>query len=158
MLIINYSFFLFIFNMGTTNDSDEQPQKKDEYIQTVIVQIKNTATKCSIGTDALTPNKDLLSFDQICSRIEDITGFTSYNSFKVKLNQVKKKIKGMYFQFDRGCILYALINEGWVDEKYIPDSMKYYKNHTYSQDTRNFKYSLLIIIRVVLMPLLHLMQ
>jgi len=50
----------------------------------------------------------------------------------------------MYFQNDRGCILYSLINEGWVDEKYIPDSMKFYKNHTYSQDNKNFKYSLLI--------------
>lgn len=130
--------------MGITNDSDEEPQKKDEYMQTALVQVKNTVTKCSTGTVASTLNKDLLSFDQICSRIEDITGFKSYNSFKVKLNQDKKKIKGMYFQFDRGCILYALINEGWVDEKYIPDSMKYYKDHTYSQDTRNFKYSLLI--------------
>ncbi len=48
-------------------------------------------------TVASTSNKDLLSFDQICSRIEDITGFKSYNSFKVKLNQDKKKNKRNVF-------------------------------------------------------------
>ena len=88
--------------------------------------------------------KESLSYEEVEQKINSITGFKSYHTFLVKLNREKKRIKGMYFQNDRGCILYSLINEGWVDENYIPDSMKFYKNHTYSQDNKNFKYSLLI--------------
>ena len=88
--------------------------------------------------------KESLSYEEVEQKINSLTGFKSYHTFLVKLNREKKRIKGMYFQNDRGCILYSLINEGWVDENYIPDSMKYYKNHTYSQDNKNFKYSLLI--------------
>ena len=88
--------------------------------------------------------KESLSYEEVEQKINSLTGFKSYHTFPVKLNREKKRIKGMYFQNDRGCILYSLINEGWVDENYIPDSMKFYKNHTYSQDNKNFKYSLLI--------------
>jgi len=88
--------------------------------------------------------KESLSYEEVEQKINSLTGFKSYQTFPVKLNREKKRIKGMYFQNDRGCILYSLINEGWVDENYIPDSMKFYKNHTYSQDNKNFKYSLLI--------------
>ena len=88
--------------------------------------------------------KESLSYEEVEQKINSLTGFKSYHTFLVKLNREKKRIKGMYFQNDRGCILYSLINEGWVDENYIPDSMKFYKNHTYSQDNKNFKYSLLI--------------
>ena len=59
-----------------------------------------------------------------------------YKSFNINLNKEKKKIEGVYFQYDKGCILYSLINEGWVDEQYIPDSVKFYKNHNYLEDKR----------------------
>lgn len=30
-----------------------------------------------------------------------------------------------------------LINGGWIDEKIIPDSMKYYKDHNHKEDEFN---------------------
>ena len=56
-----------------------------------------------------------------------------YKSFNLNLNKEKKKIEGVYFQYDKGYILYSLINEGWLDEKY---SMKFYINHNYLKDKR----------------------
>lgn len=122
--------------MGIDEPSPRRSQLKQ--IRTIRIQYKPSSFRSSPN------NKNSLSYEEIENKIESITGFKSYHSFPVKLNKEKKKIKGMYFQNDRGCILYSLINEGWVDEKYIPDSMKFYKNHTYSQDNKNFKYSLLI--------------
>ena len=55
----------------------------------------------------------------------------------------------MYFQYDKGCILYALINEGWVDENNIPDSIKFYKNHTYAQDERTNDFLIRKIVSIV---------
>ena len=146
--------------MGVSNDLEEDPSKdkllREEYTQTVIVQVDRPILRSATSTTVSSNNKkDIYSYEEIEQRIEMITGFKIYDTFPVKLNKEKKKIKGLYFQFDRGCILYALINEGWVDEKYIPDSMKYYKNHTYTQDTRNFKYSLLIKL-LSLLDLAHL--
>ncbi len=122
--------------MGIDEPSPRRSQLKQ--VRTIRIQYKSS-------TFRVPPNKNnSLSYEEIEKKIESLTGFKSYHTFPVKLNKEKKKIKGMYFQNDRGCILYSLINEGWVDEKYIPDSMKFYKNHTYSQDNKNFKYSLLI--------------
>ena len=131
--------------MGLANDTIKESSTKVVAIQTnevAVIRPNNTFEYDDLNDP--NKNKDSLSFEEIEERIEYITGFKGYKSFPVYLNPEKIKIEGIYFQFDRGCILYALINEGWVDEKYIPDSMKYYKNHNYSQDTRNYKYSLLI--------------
>ena len=141
--------------MGTSNDSNESNEIKahkilrEQETQTALIQvIRPISHSSSLATNLL--NKDTLSYEEIEEKITIVTGFKIYHTFPVKLNKEKKKIKGLYFQFDRGCILYALINEGWVDEKFIPDSMKFYKNHTYTQDTRNFKYSLLIKLLSIL--------
>ena len=72
-----------------------------------------------------------------------------YKSFNINLNKEKKKIEGVYFQYDKGCILYSLINEGWVDEQYIPDSVKFYKNHNYLEDKRENLYFITKIISIV---------
>ena len=72
-----------------------------------------------------------------------------YKSFNINLNKEKKKIEGVYFQYDKGCILYSLINEGWVDEQYIPDSVKFYKNHNYLEDKRENFYFITKIISIV---------
>ena len=93
--------------------------------------------------------KESLSYEEVEQKINSLTGFKSYHTFLVKLNREKKRIKGMYFQNDRGCILYSLINEGWVDENYIPDSMKYYKNHTYAQDEKNHKNYLIRVLSLL---------
>lgn len=121
--------------MGFGNSKDRRPNNIQRYnqIRAITLEIEPPSNK----------NKSL-SYEEVERKIETITGFKSYHSLSIKLNKTKKKIDGMYFQNDRGCILYSLINEGWIDEKYIPDSMKFYKNHTYSEDNKNYKYSLLI--------------
>ena len=94
-------------------------------------------------------NKSKLSYDEVIKKIEELTGFSIYKSFKLNLNKEKKKIEGVYFQYDKGCILYSLINEGWVDEQYIPDSVKFYKNHNYLEDKRENFYFITKIISIV---------
>ena len=141
--------------MGASNDGNDSNEEsthrvfREQEVQTVLVQVNRPISRSATLATRF-PNKDSLTFKEIEEKITMITGFKMYHTFPVKLNKEKKKIEGLYFQFDRGCILYALINEGWVDEKYIPDSMKFYKNHTYTQDTRHFKYSLLIKLLSIL--------
>ena len=36
-----------------------------------------------------------------------------------------------------GCVLYSLINIGYLDEVHIPSSKKFYKKHNYSQDEKH---------------------
>ena len=69
-------------------------------------------------------------------KIKETTGFEPYYYSKINLNKNQKKIEGTYFQYNKGCILYALINNGWLDEIYIPDSMKFYKDHNHREDER----------------------
>ena len=114
-------------------------------IRTARIQIQ-PSPKDLIKKEEEDDDDDDYNYEEIVKKIQIITGFKPYNTFPVKLNKEKKKIKGIYYQNDRGCILYALINEGWIDEKLIPDSMKYYKNHTYTQDNKDFKLSILIKI------------
>ena len=90
-----------------------------------------------------------MSCDGVIKKIEEITGFSIYKSYNINLNKEKKKIEGVYFQYDKGCILYSLINEGWVDEQYIPDSVKFYKNHNYLEDKRENLYFITKIISIV---------
>ena len=76
-------------------------------------------------------------FEDVAKKIQIMTGFNPYIQRKIKLNEIQKEIKGTYFQFNKGCIIYALINNGWIDEQYIPDSMKFYKDHNHWEDQMN---------------------
>lgn len=72
-----------------------------------------------------------------------------YKSYKVEFRKKPKKPEGIYFQYNYGCTLYSLINIGWVDENDIPSSMKFYRNHTYSQDEKNHKGFLIRILSLL---------
>lgn len=76
-------------------------------------------------------------YQEVEEQIIKMTGFKPYGPMKIKLNEKQKPIDGTYYQFNKGCICYSLINNGWIDEEFIPDSMKYYKNHNYKEDKRN---------------------
>ena len=78
-------------------------------------------------------------YKKIEKKIEEETGFKPYYPQKILLNKNKQKINGTYFQYNKGCILYVLINGGWIDEKYVPDSMKYYKDHSHKDEELNDK-------------------
>lgn len=131
--------------MGSSNSHVTPPPLKE--IKTIRIEI-NPSVKISHNSndDEEEDDEEEFNYEEIIKKVETITGFKTYKTFPVKLNKEQKKIKGIYYQNDRGCILYALINEGWVNEEDIPDSMKFYKNHTYTQDNRNFKHSILIKI------------
>ena len=90
-----------------------------------------------------------LSNIDIETKIKEITEFNLYGPLNIKLKKKPKKIKGIYFQYDKGCILYALINGGWINEKYIPDSMKFYKCHSYQDDPRDDKHYLRKMISLI---------
>ena len=76
-------------------------------------------------------------YELVQNKITEIAGFKPYNQMKIDLNKIQKEIKGTYFQYNKGCIIYALINNGWIDEQYIPDSMKFYKDHNHWEDQKN---------------------
>ena len=80
------------------------------------------------------PKISIEVYEIVQNQIKQITGFNPYNQRKIKLNKTPKEIKGTYFQYNKGCIIYALINNGWIDEQYIPDSMKFYKDHNHWED------------------------
>jgi hypothetical protein len=77
-------------------------------------------------------NKELTLEDKIYS----LAGFKPYTSHTVEIQKNPKKPKGVYFQYNNGCILYSLINLGYINENDIPLSMKNYKSHTYFQDEK----------------------
>ena len=87
-----------------------------------------------------------LSFEE---RLYKIAGFEPYKSYKVEFSKTKKNPKGIYFQYNNGCVLYSLINIGYLDEKDIPSSMKYYKNHNYSQDEKTYLATLRRILSLI---------
>lgn len=76
-------------------------------------------------------------YELVQNKITEMTGFKPYNQMKIDLNKIQKEIKGTYFQYNKGCIIYALINNGWIDEQFIPDSMKFYKEHNHWEDQKN---------------------
>ena len=83
------------------------------------------------------------------NKLYSIAELVPYKSYKVKFRNKPIKPTGVYFQYNYGCILYSLINIGWVDENDIPSSMKFYKNHTYSQDEKNHKNYLIRILSLL---------
>ena len=82
-------------------------------------------------------------------KIYKIAGFDMYKAYKVEFQKIIKKPDGIYFQYNNGCVLYCLINIGYLDEKDIPSSMKYYKNHNYSQDEKTYEATLRRILSLI---------
>lgn len=76
-------------------------------------------------------------YDKVEEKIEELTGFRPYYPIKIEFNETKQEIKGTYFQYNKGCVLYSFLNCGWIDERFVPDSMKYYNNHTHKEDQKN---------------------
>ena len=91
-------------------------------------------------------NKTPISFEE---KLYKIVGFNPYKPYKVEFSKTIKKPDGIYFQYNNGCVLYSLINIGYLDEKHIPDSMKFYKNHNYSQDEKTYKATLIRILSLI---------
>lgn len=87
-----------------------------------------------------------LTFEE---KLYKMVGFQPYKSYKVEFSKTIKKPDGIYFQYNNGCVLYSLINIGYLDEKHIPDSMKFYKNHNYSQDEKTYKATLIRILSLI---------
>ena len=78
-----------------------------------------------------------VDYENVKKKIGELTGFKFYEPQKLEINKTQNYITGTYFQSTKGCILYALINNGWVDENFIPDSMKYYKDHHHHEEENN---------------------
>ena len=116
-------------NQCITNEHNKKVNEtiKESQIQTIKVNLENFVL-------STISNKD---YKYVEYKIQETTGFKPYYHLKINLNRNQKKIDGTYFQYNKGCILYALINNGWLDEQYIPDSMKYYKDHKHKEDEKN---------------------
>ena len=87
-----------------------------------------------------------LTFEE---RLYKMAGFEPYKAYKVEFSKIKKKPDGIYFQYNNGCVLYSIINIGYLDEKDIPSSMKFYKNHNYSQDEKTYEATLKRILSLI---------
>ena len=97
-------------------------------------------------------NNDFKDFDfpiikkeiipEVEQKIKEMTGFETYGPKEISLNKNKHKIEGTYIQYNRGCILYALLNNGYIDEKDVPDSMKFYKDHSHKEEKNNAEFLL----------------
>lgn len=75
---------------------------------------------------------------EIEKKLYSIAELTPYKAYKVEFREKPIKPDGVYFQYNNGCVLYSLINLGWLDERHIPSSMKYYKNHPYAQSHKDY--------------------
>ena len=93
-----------------------------------------------------TKNPKGLTFEE---KLYKMVGFKPYKAYKVEFSKTINKPDGIYFQYNNGCVLYSLINIGYLDEKHIPDSMKFYKNHNYSQDEKTYKATLIRILSLI---------
>ncbi len=87
-----------------------------------------------------------LTFEE---KLYKMVGFKPYKAYKVEFSKTINKPDGIYFQYNNGCVLYSLINIGYLDEKHIPDSMKFYKNHNYSQDEKTYEATLIRILSLI---------
>ena len=91
-------------------------------------------------------NPEEITFEQ---KIYTVAGFEPYKEYKVEFHKSIKKPDGIYFQYMNGCVLYSLINIGYLDEVHIPSSMKFYKNHNYSQDEKTYVATLRRILSIL---------
>ena len=121
-------------HMGSNSESQNSPLFTNNYNINDNIELSNDIAKLK---DFEIPIIREDEYRQVEKKIEEVTGFKTYYPLKIKLNKTRNKINGTYFQYNKGCILYALINAGWVDEKLIPDSMKFYKDHNHQEDEIN---------------------
>ena len=91
-------------------------------------------------------SKKELTFEE---RLYKIVGFEPYKAYKVEFSKTYKQPDGIYFQYNNGCVLYSLMNIGYLEDKHIPSSMKYYKNHNYSQDEKTYEATLKRILSLI---------
>lgn len=87
--------------------------------------------------------------EEIEAKLYSIAELSTYKAYKVEFREKPIKPDGVYFQYNNGCVLYSLINLGYLDENDIPSSMKYYKNHTYAQDKKTHKDYLIRILSLL---------
>ena len=117
--------------------------------------IKNEEEKNSLKTEDIEGQKteEIIQYDnledfdfpiiskeiirEVEEKIKEATGFEPYGPKEIKLKKNRHKIEGTYIQYNRGCILYAILNNGYIDEKFIPDSMKCYKDHHHKEEANN---------------------
>ena len=99
-----------------------------------------------VGLLTNSQNQKELTFEE---KLYKMAGFEPYKAYKVQFNKTYKQPDGIYFQYNNGCVLYSLINIGYLDEKHIPSSMKYYKNHNYSQDEKTYNATLKRILSLI---------
>ena len=90
--------------------------------------------------------KKELTFEE---RLYKMVGFEPYKGYKVEFSKTFKQPDGIYFQYNNGCVLYSLMNIGYLEDKHIPSSMKYYKNHNYSQDEKTYEATLKRILSLI---------
>ena len=87
--------------------------------------------------------------EELEAKLYSIAELTPYKAYKVEFRENPVKPDGVYFQYNNGCVLYSLINLGYLDENDIPSSMKHYKNHTYAQDEKTHKDYLIRILSLL---------
>jgi hypothetical protein len=87
--------------------------------------------------------------EELETKLYSIAELTPYKAYKVEFRENPVKPDGVYFQYNNGCVLYSLINLGYLDENDIPSSMKHYKNHTYAQDEKTHKDYLIRILSLL---------
>lgn len=87
--------------------------------------------------------------EEIQNKLYSIAELTPYKAYKVEFRENPIKPDGVYFQYNNGCVLYSLINLGYLDDKDIPSSMKHYKNHTYAQDEKTHKDYLIRVLSLL---------
>jgi len=121
-------------HINSNSESQNSPLYTNNYSINDNIELSNDIAKLK---DFEIPIIREDEYRQVEKKIEEVTGFKTYYPLKIKLNKTRHKINGTYFQYNKGCILYALINAGWVDEKLIPDSMKFYKDHNHQEDEIN---------------------
>ena len=86
---------------------------------------------------------------EVEQKLYSIAELTPYKAYKVEFRKNAIKPDGVYFQYNNGCVLYSLINLGYLDDNDIPSSMKHYKNHNYSQDQKTHKDYLIRVLSLL---------
>lgn len=90
-----------------------------------------------------------ISNEELESKLYSIAELTPYKAYKVEFRKEPIKPDGVYFQYNNGCVLYSLINLGYLNEDDIPSSIKHYKNHTYAKDEKTHKDFLIRVLSLL---------
>ena len=90
-----------------------------------------------------------ISNEELESKLYSIAELTPYKAYKVEFRKEPIKPDGVYFQYNNGCVLYSLINLGYLNEDDIPSSIKHYKNHSYAKDEKTHKDFLIRVLSLL---------